>query len=104
MINGALGVHMVGVQDMLSRNAILSAPFKMFANSRSNFNSLVSGDKISTDMLDEIHLGMSYRDVPYAQDPNGKIGSIVAIVSPGVHFDLQKQSEPRDWLGIIGEA
>lgn len=98
IVNDKLGRHLVDVQDLLSRNALLSVPYKMYAGSAIDFNTLGTSDKLTTPLLDEIHLGMQYRDVPYAQSPAGNIGTIIGIISPGVFYDLQQQSEPKDWL------
>lgn len=93
-----LGVTDWDVFDLLSRNALLSVPYKRYAVGRSDFNSITVTDKFSIPMLDDIHLGMSYRDVPYASSPSGDVGTIVGIISPGVFYDIQRNSSDKDWL------
>lgn len=104
IVQDKLGQHMIDVQDMLARNAMLSVPFKLYAAGASSFAGLSSDDKISTGQLNEIHLGMKYRGVPYAQNLNGSVGTIVCITSPGVIFDLQQQTDPKDWLTPMAYA
>jgi hypothetical protein len=104
IVNDKLGRHMADVQDLLSRNALLSVPYKLYASGGSDFSALTTEDKLTTTLLDEVHLGMQYRDVPYAQSPVGNVGTIVGIISPGVYYDLQQQSEPKDWITRMAYA
>jgi N4-gp56 family major capsid protein len=111
IIQGKLGLQMIDVLDLLSRNAILSSPYKMYGGGASSFNDLLpvsstqtTDYKLTTELIDFVHLGMQNRDVPYAADPNGDIGTIVGIISPGVFFDLQQQSTPKDWIGRMQYA
>lgn len=104
ILNGKLGMHMTDVQDMLSRNALLSVPYKLYAGGATSFGDLSPDDRITTTMLKEIHLGMKYRDVPYAQSTDGTVGSIVCLTSPGVLFDLQTQTDPDAWLWPLAYA
>lgn len=98
IVNDKLGQHMTDVMDMLARNAILQSPFKLFGSGKTSFNDLTVDDTATTSMLNEVHLGMKYRGVPYAQTGNGSVGTIVCITSPGVLHDLQQQTDPKDWL------
>lgn len=104
IINDKLGQHMIDVQDMLARNAFLSVPHKLYAGGGSSFADLESDNTLSTKDLGEIHLGMKYRGVPYAQSANGNVGTIVCITSPGVIYDLQMQTDPKDWLWPMAYA
>lgn len=104
IVQDKLGQHMVDVQDMLARNAMLSVPFKLYGGDATDFQTLTADDKISTSILNEIHLGMKYRGVPYAQTGNGSVGTIVCVTSPGVIFDLQQQTDPKDWLTPMAYA
>lgn len=104
IVNDKLGQHMVDVQDMLARNAMLAAPFKLYPNGKTSFNGLDTDDKITTSDLNTIHLGMKYRGVGYAQSGNGSVGTIVCITSPGVIYDLQNQTDPKDWLTPMAYA
>jgi hypothetical protein len=99
IVNDKLGQHMVDVQDLLARNAMLSTSFKLFGNgSATDFSGITTDDKITTFMLNNIHLGMKYRGVPYAQMENGSVGNVICLASPGQIFDLQQQTDPKDWL------
>jgi hypothetical protein len=98
IVQDKLGQHMVDVMDMLARNAMLQTNFKYYPNGKSNFGQLSSADTVTTQMLNDIHLGMKYRGVPYADTGNGSVGNIVCITSPGVLYDLQQQTDPKDWL------
>lgn len=98
IVQNKLGLHMTQVQDMLARNAFLGVPFKLYANGASDFSGITAEDKATTEQLDEIHLGMSYRNVPYANTEDDSIGDIFCITSPGVIFDLQQQADPAAWL------
>jgi len=101
IMSGSLGRHLVDTQDMLSRNALLQMPYQLFPNNRANFSALVSGDIVTTPLLDQVHLGMQNRDVPGAQGPDATVGTIVAVISPGVMYDLQQQSTPKDWISKL---
>ncbi len=98
--NDKLGLNMASTLDYLSRNALLAIPFANYGpdGQYSDFSGIQVADVMHTDTLEEIHLGMQMRDVPYAQNPSGDIGSIVCITTPGVIFDLMRQSNPKDWL------
>src|SRR5690606_17210015 len=52
-----------------------------------------SGDKISTRLIHDIHLGMSEREVPYTRNPDGSapFGNIICITTPGVLSDLRNE-------------
>lgn len=105
IVNDKLGIHMTQVLDQLARNAFIKMPYTHYAGTTAtNFNTLSQGDTMTTPVLDDIHLGMQFRDVPYAQSPDGTVDSIVCITTPGVYFDLQQQSNPRDWIGRMQYA
>lgn len=61
IINDKLGKNLAQVQDLLSRNALLTAPYKTYAGSATNFNTLGTTDLITTTLLDQVHLGMQFR-------------------------------------------
>lgn len=98
--NDKLGINIAGTLDKLSRNALLNVPYSLYGpdGQYSNFNGISLSDTFRTETLEEIHLGFQNRDVPYAQNPSGDIGTIVCITSPGVIFDLRQQTNPRDWI------
>lgn len=94
-----LGLHIVDVQDLLARNALLSTPYALYADGATGFGGLTGQSKITTDILNQIHLGMKYRDVPGEwESEDGSAGMITCITSPGVIFDLRTQTDPAAWL------
>lgn len=98
IVNDKLGIHMVDTMDLLSRNALLSAPFGLYAGGATDFSGLTPSNIVATELINEIHLGMEYRRVPYANTAKGNVGTIVCVTSPGVLFDMQNQTDPREWL------
>lgn len=104
IVNDKLGQNMTEVIDLLGRNAYLNLPYQRFGGSSTNFSTLATGDKVTTELLDDVHLGMQYRDVPYAQSSDGTVDNIVCITTPGVYYDLQRQSDPKDWIARVQYA
>lgn len=104
--NDKLGQNIADTLDLLSRNSLFDLPYATFGGdmSLSNIGQLQPGNTLETGTLELIHLGMQNRSVPYAQNPSGDIGSIVCITSPGVMFDLRRQTNPRDWLWLAQYA
>jgi N4-gp56 family major capsid protein len=93
ILNGALGYHMVEVQEMLARNAYISGAltggFNMMSGGGADFSAISTSDKFDIRDAMDIWLGMSYRDVPQAQGVNGAGASIICYTSPGVIYDIQ---------------
>lgn len=105
IVNDKLGRHMSDVMDLLSRNALLSAPYRRFmGDAGTKFAGISAQDKMTVDMLSEVHLGMSNRDVPYASNPNGNFGNIICITSPGVLHDLRHNQIAEKWMWPIAYA
>lgn len=98
IVQDKLGQHMVDVQDLLARNAFLGVPFALYADGASGFNTLTPQSKMSTAILNEIQLGMQYRNVPGFKQEDDQGGDLICITSPGVIFDIQTQTNPADWL------
>jgi len=94
IVNQGLGSHMVDVMDMLARNAFLSGAFAVYGDgSGTSFDVLDGTQVLSTELIDQIHLGMSYRNVPYASQQNGVMGNIVCITSPGVIYEIKREAD-----------
>lgn len=93
IINNGLGHMMMRSMNLLARNAFLSNTFAMYGANGTSFNSVTSGDKISTRLIHDIHLGMSEREVPYTRNPDGSapFGNIICITTPGVLSDLRNE-------------
>jgi len=98
IVQDRLGQHMVDVMDLLARNAMLQTAFRFFPNGKTNIGQLNAADTVTTSILSDIHLGMQYRGVSYADTESGAVGTIVCITSPGVLYDIQQQTDPKDWL------
>jgi hypothetical protein len=93
IINAAVGPMITELQDKLARNAFLSGGYAMYgsAGTATSFAGIGTGDKITTPLIDSIHLGMAERGVPYASNPEGIMGNIVCVTSPGVLHDLRQE-------------
>lgn len=51
--------------DKLARDAFYRAPYAIYGSSSGTFfDTVVSTDLMTTQLLDDINLGMKYRDVP----------------------------------------
>jgi len=96
---GALGQAEVDMNDLLARNAMLSASrttgYSLFGSSGSgtSFASIGTSDLYDPDIGMDIWLGMTYRNVPGALGPNGPDGSIICYTTPGVLYNVQKNAE-----------
>lgn len=93
ILRGQLGQHMVDVHDLLVRNAFFNLPFQYIVGGGSDFSAVGTSDLMDLTISDEIWLGMAYRNVPMAIDPNlpmGGNGNLFCITTPGVVFDLQQ--------------
>ncbi len=104
IVQDKLGQHMVDVQDLLARNAFLGVPYALYADGATGFNTMTPQSKMTTPTLNEIQLGMQYRNVPGFQEEDGSSGSVICITSPGVIFDIQAQTNPADWLTPMAYA
>lgn len=101
-----LGQNMSDVMDILSRNALLSVPFKHYPNSDVHDDTgigTVQEDTVLTpETINSIHLGMTYRGVGYVNNGTnfGADGTIVCITTPSVIADLRSQitSVGNGWL------
>lgn len=103
ILNGALGDHMVDVNDYLIRNTFLSGAFANSASSASdpmNFGALTSTDTFVKEIADEMWLGFSYRGLAQAADPSlpmSNQGQILCITSPGGIFEFFGD---EDWKSV----
>lgn len=104
-----LGALMTHQMDILARNAFLDAPFARYGTATgTKFNSVAETDTVSTQMIDEIVLGMKVRGIPTMQTGNGSPGSLVCITTPGVLYDLKREvgSNPSgtQWIDVMKYA
>ncbi len=96
IINNGLGYMMTRIMDTLARNAFLTGAlgggYNLVGSGSGDFSDLTSSEVITTKLLDSIHLGMQYRDVPYATNISGVPGNLICITTPGVFYDLQQEA------------
>jgi len=100
ILRSELGMQAVEVNDYLIRNAYLSGDFKLFAGTATNFAGIGTSDLFDLETIDDIWLGMQYRDVPFAQSvPGGSAprGSMVCLTTPGV---IQNIRQDADWIDV----
>lgn len=100
ILKNVLGWHIVTVHDLLARNAFLKGAlettgYTYYAGDATNFNTIDSTDIFTPDIAAEIQLGMKYRDVAGALNPDGSPGAVVCYTTPGVIFDIQRDP---DWV------
>lgn len=92
IINGGLGQMMTEVMDNLARNAFLSNTYAMYGASGADFSDIDSwsADKISTELIDDIRLGMAERGVPFTVQPRTNFlnAKPICITTPGVIRDM----------------
>jgi N4-gp56 family major capsid protein len=91
-----LGQVIVDHIDMLARNAFVTNPFALYGLTAgaSGFSDITTSDTISTELLDEINLGMRERRkiteaFPTAKQP----GNMFCITTPGVYHDLLREQD-----------
>jgi len=101
MMRGALGQSEVDINDLLARNALIAGSFttgyKYIMGGGSDFSAISTSDKVDTSICSDIWLGMANRGVAQALGPKGAEGFIVCYASPGVIYDLQKDS---NWITV----
>jgi len=100
IVRRLLANSMTEYLDVLARNAFLSAPYTLYTGSgNTDFGDLSSSDLFDISVAQDIWLGLSYRQVPMAINPNGPTGTIVCITTPGVIYDIQNQAG-SDWISV----
>lgn len=102
IVRGALGQVEVDMNDLLARNALISGAqttgYTMYAGSgATDFNTLGTEDVFDPAIGADIWLGMANRGVAQALGPNGAGNNIVCFTSPGVIYDIQKDT---DWIAV----
>lgn len=105
IIRDLLAVSIADHMDILARNAFLGGPYTLYCGDASNdgFNDLAADDLFDISLLDQIWLGMSYREAPFANNPNGPQGDIIAVTSPGVLYDIRQQTS-GEWMSAAEYA
>lgn len=101
IINQALGQVVVDQMDLLARNAFLTAPYSTFGRgTASGFEGITASDKISTELLDGIALGLADRTHLMPQNalpnPYELDGSeMICLTTRGVIYDLKREIDPN---------
>lgn len=100
IINKWLGRMMVDILDKRTRNAFIEGAFTQGGygmvgptGALANWAALDNTHRVTTDLIDQIHLGMGDRGVPYAAGLDGPVGNILCVTSPGVIYDLQREAD-----------
>ena len=90
LLRGVLGNSVVRVNESLARNAFLGGPkaFWTYANDATDFNSIGTNDVFDPAVINEWNLRMGYTGSPII--PGDVAAAKVAIVPPGVTYDLMK--------------
>jgi len=113
ILNRGLGHMMTNIMDALARNAFLDNAFSLYGGasaSEVDFSdiSAYTGKTLTTRLIDDIHLGMAERNVPYASGFNGVQNNIICITSPGVVADLQYEASAggnaNAWIDVMKYA
>lgn len=99
IINQGIGHMMNETMDALSRNAYLlgamTSGYCLYGNGGASFADIATqDDNMKTEVLEDIHLGMLERGVPYADTTNpDSRGTILCVTSPGVIRDLRAETD-----------
>lgn len=98
IINEGLGFMMTTVMDKLARDAFLAAPFAMYGDGSggwtgTDFSAIDASDYVTTDLVQQINLGMKERDTPGMINGGANLGqSLVCITTPGVLYNLRNEA------------
>lgn len=94
IIERVMGQVVVDHTDLLARNAFLQHPFPMWFGSVTGFGNITVSDsnRLNTDILDAVWLGMLDQRVPWAAYPQDvEPGEILCVTSPGAIYDLKRE-------------
>lgn len=91
---GKLGQSLTDYMDILARNAFGNCYFQLYSNSitatdDSGFAYLTSSDVFDVDDVMKVWLKAMMNECPLANNPTGPQGTIIAVTTPGVVFDIQ---------------
>lgn len=106
ILNSVLGKNIIDVHDYLARNALIQGALETtgyvyYAGSATDFDDIAPTDVMTPDISAEIQLGMKYREVNGALNPDGSAGAVVCYTTPGVIYDLQRDP---DWVEVAKYA
>lgn len=102
LCRGKLGQNMVDYLDILARNAMLAAPYVLHMGTASDFGSLTAGShKYTPQTGQKIWKSMANMNVPMANNPNAVVGTLLAITSPTVIFDMIDNDATSKWVDVM---
>jgi hypothetical protein len=106
ILDRVLGRNIVDVHDFLARNALINGAltqtgYVYYAGDATDFGDLAADDVMTPDIAAQIQLGMKFREVAGALNPDGSAGAVVCYTTPGVIYDLQKDP---DWVEVAKYA
>jgi len=109
IVDRHMGQMVVDSLDVLSRNSFLAHPYPFVSGGGSDFNAVGAGDKITSDDIRDIWLGLEMRDRMYANLPLDDVTpmGIVCITSPGVLYDIKAEgasTNKNDYITLNKEA
>lgn len=102
IVREALGEMQTTQLEYLARNAFLSHARKLIGDgSLSGFNQVISSTLLSSAIIEDVHLGMAERNIPYAIAPDGQANAIFCLTTPGVIRGIRESATAGDWLDVM---
>jgi N4-gp56 family major capsid protein len=99
---GALGQNMTDYLDLLARNAIIGAPYKIYCGSASDFSGLSSSTVYDPQTGQKVWKSMANMHIPMAQNPvTSGLGTLLAVTSPVSIYDIQNQASTTLWVDVL---
>lgn len=96
LIDRVMGQVVVDDIDLHARNAFFKHPYPMFGYGASGFGNITVTDsnRMTTDLLDAIWLGMQEQEVAWAAYPiDDPAGEVLCVTSPGSIYDLRREAD-----------
>ena len=101
IVQSALGGMMMGKLERLARNGYLSHTHKYIGDgSLSSIGQVGASHDIDEGIIENIHLRMAEREVPYAIAPDGQANAIFCITTPGVISTIRSGATAGTWLDV----
>lgn len=90
LVKNKIGVNQKDYLDILARNAFLSHPNKIYADSKANRAALLSSSLFEASLARIARLHLEENEVPGVANPFDQTSAIVCITSPRVIYDIQE--------------
>jgi N4-gp56 family major capsid protein len=104
LMRGTLGQHMIGVLDLLARNAYvdgaLDTGYALYEGAATDFSGITTNDTFDIGTGMDIWLGMTLRNVASALGPSGAANNIICYTTPGVIYDIQAGTNSDEWISV----